>query len=216
MPVDAELQEQSIHVFWHLRLVLDLSAHLHTRREQGVLELIDPLDAAALATFAISVRALKDFIWRQRKNLREPTDAVAEDWLSRGEWDPLEMPDELARINKRVGQDIAHLSYRRLDREIDRGWEPVMVTHRLVSRIALFAQEVQLRQPSRVPKRFQQDVWGAVTEWREAIEPNPSPRALIEKLKHPPLPLATPAHPESIRSNGSLQGTRSRGITRPT
>jgi len=203
MPTDPELQAQSIHVFWHLRQILALSSHLHSRREQGVLELIEPLDAAALAAFAISARALKDFIWRQRKDLREPTDAVAEDWLSREEWDPLEMPGELAKVNERVGQDIAHLSYRRLDRETDRGWEPVIVAHRLASRIAEFAQEVQLRQPSRAPENFQQDVWDAVTAWREAIEPDPSLRAYIEQLKHLPLPVATPAHPESVQSIAS-------------
>lgn len=49
------------------------------------------------------------------------TDAFAVDWLSRDEWDPGEKPVELERINHRVGQDIAHISYRRLDRSEENG-----------------------------------------------------------------------------------------------
>ena len=160
MPTDAELREQSLHVYGHLRQVLHLSVHLDRRGREGVVELVDPMDAAALAAFALSARALTDFFWRARpKPSRNPrrsdSDAFAVDWLTRDEWNPGDVPVELSHVGVRVGQDIAHISFRRLDRETDRGWEPATVAHRLAYWFAAFAAEVQHQHPERVPQDFQ-------------------------------------------------------------
>jgi len=197
---DAELKDQSLHVFWHLRQVLHLSARLEDRRRAGTTVLVEPLDAAALEAFAVSARALADFFWRDREPISGPklrmTDAFAVDWLSRDEWDPGDKPVELERINNRVGQDIAHISYRRLDRSEERGWQPVEVAHRLAYWFARFAEWVQREHPERVADDFQHEVSDAIVEWREQVATG----GPIEHILHPPLPVATPAYPQDIRS----------------
>jgi hypothetical protein len=200
MRSSVELREQSIHVFWHFRQTLHLSAHLEAERRRGVVELVEPLDAAALAAFAVSARALTDFIWRDRQPLEgrksRESDAFAVDWLSREEWDPGELPSELRHLNSRVGEDIAHISYRRLDRGTERGWQPVEVASRLAYSFAAFAERIEHAHPTKVADGFQREVWAAAVEWRGAVD-RPG---LLDHILDPALPTATPAHPSRIGS----------------
>ena len=50
---DAELCEQSVHVLWEFRQLMQLATHLYDLRERGDIELVDPLDAAALEAFCL-------------------------------------------------------------------------------------------------------------------------------------------------------------------
>src|SRR5680860_1618564 len=63
---DDELREQSGHVLWEFRQLMRLAMHIHQRQVGGVVELADPLDAAALESFCIHARALVEFLWRDR------------------------------------------------------------------------------------------------------------------------------------------------------
>lgn len=197
---DAELKRQSLDVFWYLRQVLHLSAYLEQRRREGTTVLAEPLDAAALAAFAISARALSDFFWRDREPSTGPrprsTDAFVVDWLTRDEWDPGDLPTELSQVHERVGQDIAHISFRRLDRTERCGWQPLEVAHRLAYWFAVFAQEVERLRPGAVASDFKREAWQAHEQWQLKT----ATEKLFEYVVHPPPAMATPVHPTDIGS----------------
>jgi len=73
-----------------------------------------PVSNALLEAFTIHIRILLDFLYGKK---RKPDDVVAGDFfVDEKEWLEIrpEMPPNLKNINKRVGKEIAHLTYSRL------------------------------------------------------------------------------------------------------
>ena len=140
-----DLRKQSVHVLWEFRQLMRLATHLYDRREAGVVELVDPLDAAALESFCIHARALVEFLWRDRehKPKADRRDAVAGDWFEDGTWGYQgELPDELSDLERRTGFGVSHISYNRVNPDEAWGWNHVEVAHRIAWRFACFVQEV--------------------------------------------------------------------------
>ena len=127
---DSELREQSIHVLWEFRQLMRLATHVYNRQHEGVTQMVDPLDAAALESFCLHARALVEFLWRERDDLRNKNDAVAGDWFDAGTWDePSDLPPELTDLGRRAGFALAHISYKRISPNEAWGWDLVGIAH---------------------------------------------------------------------------------------
>lgn len=175
---DAALRAQSPHVFWHLRQLLRLAAHLEQCRRDGRDVMHDAIDAAALEAFALSARALVEFFWGERRLRKDgtavyPDDARAVDWLVDDPipWRPGPMPRELERLTERVGWGVAHVSFRRIDPAAEWGWAHLDIAHRLASCFYDFASRVR---PSRVSPDFERGVYAEVMDYRtKTADPHP-------------------------------------------
>jgi hypothetical protein len=88
-----------------------MATHVYDRRHDGVTQMVDPLDAAALEDFCLHARALVEFLWRDRKHNRvSRRDAVAGDWFDTGSWryEPV-LPPEIKDLRRRTGFALAHI-----------------------------------------------------------------------------------------------------------
>jgi len=70
---------------------------------------------AQIESFAIHARALMDFLFGERGEGGKKTDGFAADYLQVGQWRSLCPPTEttLDPVREQVGQQIAHISYKR-------------------------------------------------------------------------------------------------------
>jgi hypothetical protein len=186
-----ELGRQSLHVFWHLRQVLELSAHLERRRREGHEVMLDPVDAGALEAFAIHARALVDFFWstRDERSGAWAHDAFATDWMTTNRWDPREIPEELRNVRAQAGAGVAHISYRRLDRSRDWSWKHLDVAHRLAYWFACFTEDAD---HSLLAENFREHSLRAISAWRRDTE---QPDVLFGGA---PISVATPGHPSLL------------------
>jgi hypothetical protein len=160
--------------------------------------LTSALDAAALEAFAVSSRALIDFVWcdRSGQSIGAPkrTDALAVDWFPKGDWDPGALPEDLRIVRERVGFGVAHISFRRIDRSEEWGWKLVDIAGPLAYWMACFVERVA---PERVTADFREEVEAEIIEWRKAVD---DPERPFAYLTDPPGPVGTPMHPETIAS----------------
>jgi hypothetical protein len=67
---------------------------------------------ALLESFTVHARCLIDFFWKTPKG----DDASAAHFCPDGSWERARgtIPDEVSKVNPRVGKEIAHLTYARL------------------------------------------------------------------------------------------------------
>ena len=160
-----ELRQQSSHVAWVLRQLLATATHLGERHAAGVSVMADPLDAAALESFAVQARALVHFLWRQRgdKGVRK-TDALASDWFDGGMWRPEPLPEELEEVANRTGWGVAHISYTRLRGHPE--WNFERVAHRIAYRFACFLVDVEA---GLLAPDLREWAEGAIMKWRETL-----------------------------------------------
>jgi hypothetical protein len=100
----------------------------------------DPVvENALLESFGIHNRNLIDFLWLDRP--MKPTDAIARDWIEG--WQAPEMSERLANVKGRVGKEMVHLSYDRLDvPENEKGWTVLGIGPEVIGAFAKFAAEV--------------------------------------------------------------------------
>jgi hypothetical protein len=69
------------------------------------------------------------------------TDALARDWIAG--WEAPQMSQRLANVKERVGKEMIHLSYNRLDvPEDEKGWTVLGIGPEVVGAFARFATEV--------------------------------------------------------------------------
>jgi hypothetical protein len=94
---------------------------------------------ALLESFGIHNRNLIDFLWLDRPI--KDTDAIARDWIEG--WQAPEMSERLAKVKNRVGKEMVHLSYIRLDGpEDDKGWSVLGIGPEVIGAFSKFATEV--------------------------------------------------------------------------
>ena len=100
----------------------------------------DPaVENALLESFGVHARNLIDFVWVEHPKVA--TDAVAGDYVD--DWEPPEQSERLSRVKDRVGKEIAHLSYHRLDiSEEQKGSQVIGIGPELLSAFGSFAERV--------------------------------------------------------------------------
>lgn len=97
---------------------------------------------ALLESFTLHVRTLLDFFYGER---RKRDDALASDFFDGDIWErsrpPIEGP--LSEVNRRVGKEIAHLTYSRANVTAEaKGWPIIPMYLALASVFGLFVQLV--------------------------------------------------------------------------
>src|SRR5204862_6642797 len=94
---------------------------------------------ALLESFGVHNRNLIDFLWLDRP--MKDTDAIARDWIEG--WEPPEMSERLANVKDRVGKEMVHLSYNRLDvPEDEKGWTVLGIGPEVIGGFGRFATQV--------------------------------------------------------------------------
>ncbi len=115
LPSDADLLRTSHHLFYEIWMFYESGKYLkYDSRTDAVLTNVH------LESFAIHGRALLNFFYFEAKQ----DDVIAEHYIKN--WKSLCPPisEKLERISKRVGKEIAHLTYSRLEVTPEtKGWD---------------------------------------------------------------------------------------------
>jgi hypothetical protein len=110
-----ELRQFSEHLLYELQMLFRLADRLRAHTD-GEVQLPWEVEMACIESFAIHMRTLEQFVWRDREGDRFPDDAYASDYFPPGEW--AELRDRVQRtaidgLTARTGHEVAHLSYKR-------------------------------------------------------------------------------------------------------
>jgi hypothetical protein len=136
------------HVIYEANMLRGLGTKLFNRHHKD-----DPLvENACPESFTIHCRLILDFLYVDEP--RVPTDAAAGDYFEDDRWQKARpaVSERLDTINSRVGKEIVHLSYKRLDiPEDEKGWVVVSLGLELAGTLALWA--------SLVPEHLQPEDW---------------------------------------------------------
>jgi hypothetical protein len=96
------------------------------------------VENALLMSFGVHNRNLIDFLWLDQP--MKDTDALARDWVDA--WEAPAMSEHLAKVKNRVGKEMVHLSYNRLDVPDDeKGWTVLGIGPEVIGAFAKFATE---------------------------------------------------------------------------
>jgi hypothetical protein len=119
--------------------------------------------------FAIHARALTEFLFREHgePGVRE-TDALAADYFEPGDWRALCPPKEstLDRVPKRVGEEIVHITKKRMELTSElRRWPFAQIAGAVGRPLRVFSDEVS---PARIVDGFRDRVWGEFPDYLRA------------------------------------------------
>jgi hypothetical protein len=138
------------HLLYEPGMLHSLTVKLMNRHHQD-----DPVvENALLESFGIHSRNLIDFLWHGRP--MKDTDAIASDYLA--DWRAPEMSERLSRVKNRVGKEMVHLSYNRLDVE-EKGWQILGIGPEITTAFGAFAAAVS---PDLVPDGWHEAAWAAI------------------------------------------------------
>jgi hypothetical protein len=123
------------HLLYEAGMLYEVTGKLMNRHHED-----DPVvQNALLESFGVHNRNLIDFLWLARP--MKDTDAIARDWIEG--WQAPEMSERLANVKDRVGKEMVHLSYNRLDvPEDEKGWTVLGIGPEVIGGFAKFATEV--------------------------------------------------------------------------
>jgi hypothetical protein len=135
-PSDSRLRRfAEEHLLYEAGMLYEVTGKLMNRHHED-----DPVvQNALLESFGVHNRNLIDFLWLDRP--MKDTDAIARDWIEG--WEAPEMSTRLANVKDRVGKEMVHLSYNRLDvPEAEKGWTVLGIGPEVIGAFAKFATEV--------------------------------------------------------------------------
>jgi hypothetical protein len=140
------------HLLYEAGMLYDVTVKLLNRHHKD-----DPiLENALLESFGIHSRNLIDFLWLDKP--MKPTDTIASDYFEN--WKAPEMSERLSKVKGRVGKEMVHLSYNRLDvSEDEKGWQIVGIGPEITAAFGAFVAAV----PSdRVPEDWHEHARTAI------------------------------------------------------
>ena len=104
-----------------------------------------PQKMACIEAFAIHARVLEAFLW-DRPSKHHPDDALAIDFFEDGQWEAIReliQRSALDELRQRAGQEIAHLSYKRVNKTEDaRRWKFDVIAGVIGRAFRLFLENV--------------------------------------------------------------------------
>jgi hypothetical protein len=140
-----ELQGVSDAVLYELQMLFGTAQVLRDEVQgpaQGTLPW--PQKMACIEAFAIHARVLEEFLWD--KPNKRPDDAVAIDFFADGRWETIReriQRAELDQLRNRAGHEIAHLSYKRINKTDDaRRWKFDVIAGVIGNAFRLFLENV--------------------------------------------------------------------------
>lgn len=149
---DAELRSWA-----HEHLIYEAGMLLHTCGAAANPDL-DAVDQNALIeSFAVHVRCLRDFLWKDQRMRAQ--DALASDFCAPNIWRIArgDLPPALAEIEgerNRIGREIVHLTYHRLDIDSEsKAWRMGEILQAILECLARF---VHTADPRRITGKTQQ------------------------------------------------------------
>ena len=139
------------HLLYEAGMLYEVTGKLMNRHHKD--DLI--VENSLLESFGVHSRNLIDFLW-----LDEPmkdTDAIASDYVD--DWKAPAMSERLSQIKSRVGKEMVHLSYNRLDVPEDgKDWQVLGIGPEIIGAFGKFATEV----PSNcVPEGWHEQAYAA-------------------------------------------------------
>jgi hypothetical protein len=134
----AQLREASAHLHYELWMFATLARALATGVfGQGA------VNNAVLESFTIHARVLLDFLFADKPR---SDDIIAEDFFAEPEeWAVLRgvMPPALVEVNRRVGKEVAHLTYSRLEvTPSEKSWQFLEIASDMENVMARFCNHV--------------------------------------------------------------------------
>lgn len=141
-----ELQEISDALLYELQMLFGTAQVLRDEVQGPKQETLPwPQKMACIESFAIHARVLEAFIWGQARKAF-PDDALAIDFFDNGEWEAIRariQRSALDELRSRTGHEIAHLSYRRLNKaEEARRWKFDVIAGVIGNAFRLFLENV--------------------------------------------------------------------------
>jgi hypothetical protein len=134
------------HVLYEAGMLNGLTVKLLNRHHQD-----DPVvENGLLESFTVHARLVRDFLYVDEPQY--PTDAAAADYFDDDTWQETRpaMSERVAGINERVGKEIVHLSYRRLDvDDEEKGWLILGLGPEIIGNLTVWAHLVPT---SRLPE----------------------------------------------------------------
>lgn len=125
--------------------MLFLMADRLRRDQNGDLVLSEDIRMACIESFAIHARVLEAFLWDAPRKAY-PDDALAIDFFEVGEWETIRdrvQRSELDDLRSRAGHEIAHLSYKRVNKpEAARQWKFDVIAGVIGNAFRLFLENV--------------------------------------------------------------------------
>jgi hypothetical protein len=186
---DAELQEMSGHILWHVQQLCFLAIHLEERQGgDGVTRFDYPLDAAALEAFLIHARALGDFLWADAPRT---TDGVAADFFDPGHVrlrPSLSAPAWFNDVRNVIGYGVAHVSYKRLALDPEWAWQHRVIATDLAAELERFAQDAPPdRVADRWASRLRKETAPVLTHLPREVRPVGTPMVAFYSNPRPPV-----------------------------
>lgn len=175
---------------------------LHAVKKAADERLSGPDRDAFVESFAIHVRCLRDFLWRDDR--AKPDDALASDFCRSGIWTEARgpLPEALREIEgerNRIGREIVHLTYHRLDIGAEsKQWHMGEILEVIADGLARFSE---LAEPARLGEQARE----ALSLMPKIIQPDPHAKPLV----------ITPSVPGATGATRMIQPTQVTGGTIP-
>jgi hypothetical protein len=139
-----ELRGMSADLLYELQMLFLMADRLR-RHQNGDLVLPEDITMACIESFAIHARVLEAFLWNAPRRAY-PDDALAIDFFEDGEWETIRdrvQRSELDDLRSRAGHEIAHLSYKRVNKpEAARQWKFDVIAGVIGHAFRLFLENV--------------------------------------------------------------------------
>lgn len=159
----------------HEHLTYEAGMLVHAVRKAADESLSDPDRNAFIESFAVHVRCLRDFLWADNRG--QPQDALASDFCAEGVWEKErgELPDALNEIEgnrNRIGREIVHLTYHRLDIEAEsKSWDMSALLGEIADGLARFGDVAE-------SDRLADDTREALALMRQVVPKDPDAETL--------------------------------------
>jgi hypothetical protein len=166
------------------------------------------VENALLESLGVHARNLIDFLWLGAP--MKVTDAIASDYVN--DWKAPAMSERLSSVKNRVGKEMVHLSYNRLDvPEDEKGWQVLGIGPEIIGAFGKFATEVPM---DRVPEGWHERAYAATgTVAPDQAEEFEKQIIRVEDLRPEDLGSSTAAIEAAARATQGLQPAAPRKYT---
>jgi hypothetical protein len=141
------------HLFYEVEMLCGALAELNVlERAKHDREVSLIMKNALRESWAVHSRALSDFLFSDSR--KQADDVLAQDFFNDTEWEDIRptLSSEVQEVGRRVGKEIAHLTYTRNEvKPEDRGWRVGATTEELTTALRVFLGRVPEK---RVPSDF--------------------------------------------------------------
>jgi hypothetical protein len=144
-----ELQGISDALLYELQMLFATAQALRDEVQGPKVEQLPwPEKMACIEAFAIHARVIEAFLW-DAPNKRFPDDALAIDFFHHGIWETIRdrvQRSELDQLRDRAGHEVAHLSYKRVNKaEEERRWKFDVIAGVIGYAFRLFLEHVDAK-----------------------------------------------------------------------